>query len=136
MTQAALPPDPRVPRDQLVRRLLTAAGCSEAVTFGFIEAKAVEVFRGTQSSQSTQSQDSSAISADSAFKSRRHREPALRQVRYAPAIASNRAWWTRWRTIGGTAGRDVRLFENRHPVRAPMVKTARRRSRLDRQRLR
>jgi phenylalanyl-tRNA synthetase beta chain len=67
MTQAAPPPDPRVPRDQLVRRVLTAAGCSEAVTFGFIEAKAVEVFMGTQSSQSTQSQVSSADSASRAI---------------------------------------------------------------------
>ncbi len=33
-------PDPRIARDQLVRRVLTAAGLSEAVTFGFIEAKA------------------------------------------------------------------------------------------------
>ena len=37
-------PDPRVPRDQLVRRVLMAAGLSEAVTFGFIEAKAAEAF--------------------------------------------------------------------------------------------
>src|SRR6185295_14659953 len=54
-----LPPDPRVTRDRLVRRLLAAAGCSEAVTFGFIEAKAAELFvtaddEGTQSAQSTQ----------------------------------------------------------------------------------
>ena len=40
----APPPDPRIPRDQLVRRVLTAAGLSEAVTFGFIEAKAAEAF--------------------------------------------------------------------------------------------
>src|SRR5712691_6750216 len=44
MTQPAPPPDPRVPRDELVRRVLTAGGCSEAVTFGFIEAKAAEPF--------------------------------------------------------------------------------------------
>jgi phenylalanyl-tRNA synthetase beta chain len=37
-------PDPRVPRDQLVRRVLTAAGLSEAITFGFIEAKAADAF--------------------------------------------------------------------------------------------
>jgi phenylalanyl-tRNA synthetase beta chain len=55
VTQPAPPPDPRIPRDQLVRRVLTAAGYSEAVTFGFIEAKAVDEFRGTQSSQSPQS---------------------------------------------------------------------------------
>jgi phenylalanyl-tRNA synthetase beta chain len=39
------PSDPRIARDQLLRRLLTAAGVSEAVTFGFIEAKAEEAFR-------------------------------------------------------------------------------------------
>jgi phenylalanyl-tRNA synthetase beta chain len=44
ITQPAPPPDPRIPRDQLVRRVLTAAGCSEAVTFGFIEAGAAEPF--------------------------------------------------------------------------------------------
>jgi phenylalanyl-tRNA synthetase beta chain len=44
MTQPAPPPDPRVQRDHLVRRVLTAAGCSEAVTFGFIEVKAAELF--------------------------------------------------------------------------------------------
>jgi phenylalanyl-tRNA synthetase beta chain len=44
MTEPAPPPDPRVPRDRLVRRVLTAAGCSEAVTFGFIDAKAAELF--------------------------------------------------------------------------------------------
>jgi phenylalanyl-tRNA synthetase beta chain len=40
----AAPPDPRILRDRLVRRVLTAAGLSEAVTFGFIEAAAAEVF--------------------------------------------------------------------------------------------
>ena len=45
VTQPAPPPDPRVTRDRLARRVLTGAGCSEAVTFGFIEAKAVEDFR-------------------------------------------------------------------------------------------
>jgi phenylalanyl-tRNA synthetase beta chain len=44
MTQEAPPPDPRVEREQSVRRLMTAAGVSEAVTFGFIEAKAAELF--------------------------------------------------------------------------------------------
>src|SRR5205823_5162840 len=43
-TTAAPPPDPRIPRDRLVRRVLTAAGLSEAVTFGFIEAKAADAF--------------------------------------------------------------------------------------------
>jgi phenylalanyl-tRNA synthetase beta chain len=40
----APPPDPRVTRDRLVRRVLTAAGLSEAVTFGFVEARAAEAF--------------------------------------------------------------------------------------------
>jgi phenylalanyl-tRNA synthetase beta chain len=40
LKQPAPPPDPRIARDQLVRRVLGAAGLSEAVTFGFIEAKA------------------------------------------------------------------------------------------------
>jgi phenylalanyl-tRNA synthetase beta chain len=61
VTRPAPPPDPRIPRDQLARRVLTAAGFSEAVTFGFIEAKAVEDFRKQpQSPQSPQSQDVSA----------------------------------------------------------------------------
>jgi phenylalanyl-tRNA synthetase beta chain len=43
-TAAAPPPDPRTIRDELVRRTLTAAGLSEAVSFGFIEAKAADAF--------------------------------------------------------------------------------------------
>jgi phenylalanyl-tRNA synthetase beta chain len=44
VTAAAAPPDPRIPRDQLVRRVMMAAGLTEAVTFGFIEAKAAGLF--------------------------------------------------------------------------------------------
>jgi phenylalanyl-tRNA synthetase beta chain len=44
MTTAAPPPDPRVGRDHLARRVLAAAGLTEAVTFGFIEAKAAHAF--------------------------------------------------------------------------------------------
>jgi phenylalanyl-tRNA synthetase beta chain len=44
VTTAPPPPDPRIRRDRLVRHALTAAGLSEAVTFGFIEAKAAEPF--------------------------------------------------------------------------------------------
>jgi len=40
LTQPPPPSDPRIARDHLVRRVLAAAGLSEAVTFGFIEAKA------------------------------------------------------------------------------------------------
>jgi phenylalanyl-tRNA synthetase beta chain len=46
MTAAAPAPDPRIPRDRLVRHVLTGAGLSEAVTFGFIEAKAADLFAG------------------------------------------------------------------------------------------
>lgn len=44
MPQAAAPPDPRVSRDQMTRRVLASAGLSEAVTFGFIERRAAEAF--------------------------------------------------------------------------------------------
>jgi phenylalanyl-tRNA synthetase beta chain len=44
VTAPAPPPDQRIPRDRLVRGVLTAAGLSEAVTFGFIEAKAADAF--------------------------------------------------------------------------------------------
>jgi len=44
MTLAAPEPDERIPRDQLVRRVLAAAGLSEAVTFGFVEADAARSF--------------------------------------------------------------------------------------------
>lgn len=44
MRQSASPPDPRVPRDALLRRTLTSAGLSEAVTFGFIESKTADAF--------------------------------------------------------------------------------------------
>jgi phenylalanyl-tRNA synthetase beta chain len=38
------PPDPRIARDRLVRRVLTAAGFSEAMTFAFIERQAALLF--------------------------------------------------------------------------------------------
>jgi phenylalanyl-tRNA synthetase beta chain len=44
VTSVAAPSDERIARDRLVRRLLAAAGLSEAVTFGFIEARAAEAF--------------------------------------------------------------------------------------------
>jgi phenylalanyl-tRNA synthetase beta chain len=46
MTAAASAPDPRIPRDQLTRRVCTGAGLSEAVTFGIIERRAAEAFVG------------------------------------------------------------------------------------------
>lgn len=44
MPQAAAAPDPRVSRDQLLRRVCASAGLTEAVTFGFIERRAAEAF--------------------------------------------------------------------------------------------
>jgi phenylalanyl-tRNA synthetase beta chain len=44
VTAPATAPDPRTTRDRMLRRILTAAGASEAVTFGFIEARAAETF--------------------------------------------------------------------------------------------
>jgi phenylalanyl-tRNA synthetase beta chain len=44
LKEPAPQPDPRIARDNLVRRVMTAAGLSEAVTFGFIEAKAAALF--------------------------------------------------------------------------------------------
>jgi len=53
MVQPAPPPDPRIPRDQLVRRLLSAAGLTEAVTFGFIDAAAAAAFAGADGRRPT-----------------------------------------------------------------------------------
>jgi phenylalanyl-tRNA synthetase beta chain len=42
------PPDPAIERDRLVRRVLLAAGCSEALTFSFIDAAAAAPFADAQ----------------------------------------------------------------------------------------
>jgi phenylalanyl-tRNA synthetase beta chain len=47
LTRPAAPPDPRIARDRTVRRVLTAAGLSEAVTFGFVESKAAASFESS-----------------------------------------------------------------------------------------
>src|SRR5260370_19241853 len=44
MRETAPAPDPRIARDQLVRRALTAAGLSEAVPFGFVETHPAQAF--------------------------------------------------------------------------------------------
>jgi phenylalanyl-tRNA synthetase beta chain len=44
VTVAASAPDERIPRDALVRRALTGAGLSEAVTFAFIESRPAAAF--------------------------------------------------------------------------------------------
>jgi phenylalanyl-tRNA synthetase beta chain len=47
VTAAVPSPDPGVPRDQLIRRVLTSAGLSEAITFGFIEKETAVAFSPT-----------------------------------------------------------------------------------------
>jgi phenylalanyl-tRNA synthetase beta chain len=49
LTMPAPPADPRIARDELVRRILTSCGFSEAVTFGFIEAAAARAFETNKS---------------------------------------------------------------------------------------
>jgi phenylalanyl-tRNA synthetase beta chain len=72
VTRPAPPPDPRIPRDRLARRLLNGAGFSEAVTFGFIEAKTVDDFQTEpQRPQRSQRQDVSAVAAVAAVSSDR-----------------------------------------------------------------
>jgi phenylalanyl-tRNA synthetase beta chain len=44
VTEAARPPDAKVVRDRWVRQHLTAIGLNEAITFGFIEARAAQAF--------------------------------------------------------------------------------------------
>ncbi len=50
MTMAAPAPDARIVRDQTVRRILTAAGLSEAVTFAITESAAVASFAAAEGS--------------------------------------------------------------------------------------
>ena len=110
ITRPALPPDRRIPRDRLVRRVLGAAGFSEAVTFGFIEASTVETYTKPQSPQNTQSNEFSASSAFSAVNDDRHRQPALGEVRHAAPIAAARS------------GRCGRAQPSSRPPRRPAVR--------------
>ncbi len=82
MTRPAPPPDPRVARDQLVRRVLTAAGFSEAVTFGFIEAKAAELVLRRRETAEPDPAAARLIAVD--------RQPAVGEVRHAAAVAAAR----------------------------------------------
>ena len=90
---AAPPPDPRIQRDQLVRRVLTAAGLSEAVTFGFIERKAAEPF------------------APAGTASGRARQPAFGEVRRAAAVAACPGLLDAVAHNRRHGRRDVALFE-------------------------
>ena len=47
LDRAPSPPDPRIERARLARRVLTAAGFSEAITFSFIDARDAASFAGT-----------------------------------------------------------------------------------------
>ena len=72
MNMAAPPSDARIPRDNLVRRVLTAAGLSEAVTFGFIEGEAARPF---------------AAEGDAASAGRRGKS-SFSEIRHAAAVAA------------------------------------------------
>ena len=48
LTAPAPPSDPRIERDRLVSRVLLAAGCSEALTFSFIDASLARHFAGEE----------------------------------------------------------------------------------------
>ena len=50
MTASPPQSDSRIARDELARRVLTAAGLTEAITFGFIEAKMADAFAPQPSS--------------------------------------------------------------------------------------
>ena len=76
-----------------MRRVLTAAGLSEAVTFGFIEA------RGAPTAFAHARRRRSIVA---------HRQSAVGEVRHAPAVAAARASSTRSRTTAGTAGATSR----------------------------
>jgi phenylalanyl-tRNA synthetase beta chain len=105
VTRPAPAPDPRIARDRLVRRVLTAAGFSEAVTFGFIEAKTVEDFqKEPQRPQNSQSNDVSAISALSAVNATIGIANPLSAKFDTLRPSLFQALWTLLRTTGVTAG--------------------------------
>jgi phenylalanyl-tRNA synthetase beta chain len=52
ITAPAASPDSRIARDRLVRQVLTAAGLTEAVTFGFVQANAAREFVAGHDAQS------------------------------------------------------------------------------------
>ena len=139
MTTAAPEPDPRIPRDQLVRRALTGAGLSEGVTFGLIEAEAARSFvsftpGGSESDASTLVSVANPLSAtfdtmrpsllpglvDSLAHNRRHgtRDVALFEIgaRFTPAAGETRGVAVAWTGAaqpehwsGGS--RDVDFFD-------------------------
>ena len=49
MIAAAPQPDPRIAQDRMVRGTLTACGLTEAITFGFVEARAADAFAASES---------------------------------------------------------------------------------------
>ncbi len=114
MATAAPAPTPRLERDRLVRRVLTAAGLSEAVTFGFVEAAAARCFRAAERQ----------CGRGRAWPTR-CRPSSTRCGRRCC-----RGWSTPSRTTAGTAGatsRSSRLARGSPPER----RNARRRARVD-----
>ena len=111
LTQPAPAPDARIGRDRTVRRILTGAGLSEAVTFGFVESRAAAPFETGPG------------------RDRRHREPSVSEVRHAAAFPAARARRCR-RAQSPARPPRRRALRNRRPLYGAR-RDPRRRHRLD-----
>src|SRR5262245_13778936 len=133
MLAAAPRPDPRIPRDQLVRRAISAAGLSEAVTMGLIEQSAARLF-ATDAGASTIVGIANPLSAkfdtlrpsllpglvDSVAHNRRHgiRDVALYEIgaRFSSTDGETRAVAVAWTGLAepqhwSGSARDVDFFD-------------------------
>ena len=133
MLTAAPPQDPRIPRDQLVRRAISAAGLSEAVTMGLIEQSAARLF-ATDAGASTIVGIANPLSAkfdtlrpsllpglvDSVAHNRRHgtRDVALYEIgaRFSSTDGETRAVAVAWTGLAepqhwSGSARDVDFFD-------------------------
>jgi phenylalanyl-tRNA synthetase beta chain len=133
MVAAAPAPDPRIPRDQLVRRAISAAGLSEAVTMGLIEQSAARLFV-TDADASTIVEIANPLSAkfdtlrpsllaglvDSVAHNRRHgiRDVALYEIgaRFSSTDGETRAVAVAWTGLAepqhwSGSARDVDFFD-------------------------
>ena len=133
MLAAAPPQDSRIPRDQLVRRAISAAGLSEAVTMGLIEQSAARLF-ATDAGASTIVGIANPLSAkfdtlrpsllpglvDSVAHNRRHgiRDVALYEIgaRFSSTDGETRAVAVAWTGLAepqhwSGSARDVDFFD-------------------------
>ena len=129
MTQPAPPPDPRITRDQLARRVLTAAGFSEAVTFGFIEAKAVEVFSANEERKARKARKDAQPSAWRTLRALRSivswgSRTRCRRSSTRCGRRSCRGSSTRSRTTGATAGATCGCSKSARASRPPEKRAA------------